>query len=351
MKKPSSVRPAAMPGSSICRARRRRIALAAGLVAVVGLGAWFALAASARRPTIRPPPAPQATPVSVAVVEQRDVVIWDEFSGRLEAIERVEVRSRVAGAVQAVHFREGALVKQDDLLITIDPAPYAAEVERAEAQVAAAEARVALTKNDLERGRAAVRTRASCRSAISTSASTRIARPRPICAARRPRCRPRAQSRLHPSARAGRRPRRQARDHRRQSGRGRSGRAGADDAGFGRSDLCELQCRRAGGDARAARRSAPSGRARAGRAHPGPDEHGTSNGTPFAGPAAIDRQPGRCAQRHGAGARGVRQSRRQSDAGPVRAAAHGPGEDRAGVAGQRARDRHRPEQEVRAGRR
>ena len=62
--------------------------------------------------------------------------VWDEFSGRLEAVERVEVRSRVAGAVQAVHFREGALVKQGDLLITIDPAPYAAEVERAEAQVA-----------------------------------------------------------------------------------------------------------------------------------------------------------------------------------------------------------------------
>ena len=71
------------------------------------------------------PAAPPATPVSVAIVEQRDVALWDEFSGRLEAVERVEMRSRVAGAVQAVHFREGALVKQGDLLITIDPAPYA----------------------------------------------------------------------------------------------------------------------------------------------------------------------------------------------------------------------------------
>ena len=49
--------------------------------------------------------AAQAVPVSVAVVEQRNVTTWDEFSGRLEAVERVEVRSRVAGAVQAVHFR------------------------------------------------------------------------------------------------------------------------------------------------------------------------------------------------------------------------------------------------------
>ena len=93
-----------------------------------------------------------ALPVSVSVVQQRDVSVWDEFSGRLEAIERVEVRSRVAGAVQSIHFREGALVKQNDLLITIDPAPYAAEVERAEAQVVAAQARVALTKNDMDRG-------------------------------------------------------------------------------------------------------------------------------------------------------------------------------------------------------
>jgi multidrug efflux system membrane fusion protein len=93
-----------------------------------------------------------ALPVSVSVVEQRNVAMWDEFSGRLEAIDRVEVRSRVAGAVQSVHFREGALVKQNDLLIAIDPAPYAAEVERAEAQVGAAQARVLLTKNEMDRG-------------------------------------------------------------------------------------------------------------------------------------------------------------------------------------------------------
>lgn len=95
---------------------------------------------------------PAAAPVSVALVEQRNVEVWDEFSGRLEAIERVEVRSRVAGAVLSVHFREGALVSQGDLLITIDPAPYAAEVDRAQAQVAAAEARVLLTRSDVERG-------------------------------------------------------------------------------------------------------------------------------------------------------------------------------------------------------
>src|SRR5688500_2505525 len=86
--------------------------------------------------------APQATPVSVATVVQADVATWDEFSGRLEAIDRVDLRSRVAGQVQSVHFREGALVKRGDLLVTIDPAPYAAEAERAHAQVVAAQARL-----------------------------------------------------------------------------------------------------------------------------------------------------------------------------------------------------------------
>jgi multidrug efflux system membrane fusion protein len=95
--------------------------------------------------------APQAVPVSVATVAESEVQAWDEFSGRLEAVERVDIRSRVAGAVQAAHFREGSLVKKGDLLLTIDPAPYAAEVERAEAQVAAAQARVVNSQSEYAR--------------------------------------------------------------------------------------------------------------------------------------------------------------------------------------------------------
>jgi len=100
-----------------------------------------------------PQAAPPAVPVSVATVAEREVVTWDEFSGRLEAVERVEVRSRVAGAVQAVHFREGAIVQKGDLLVTIDPAPYAAEVDRAEAQVAAAQARLTHAANEHARAK------------------------------------------------------------------------------------------------------------------------------------------------------------------------------------------------------
>src|SRR5262245_10368881 len=106
--------------------------------AAAGAAVLFAVPSTDTRASDPASQAPPATSVAVAVVEPRDAARWDEFSGRLEAIERVEVRSRVAGAIEAVHFREGELVKQGDLLIKIDPAPYAAEVDRAEAQVAAA---------------------------------------------------------------------------------------------------------------------------------------------------------------------------------------------------------------------
>src|SRR3979490_1518093 len=128
---------------------RRRVVVAATLAALAGLsaGALYLRPSSAETK----PSAPPATPVPVATVVQSDVAMWDEFSGRLEAVERVDIRSRVAGAVQSVHFVEGALVKRDDLLVTIDPAPYAAEVERAQAQVVAAQARVTYTKSEHER--------------------------------------------------------------------------------------------------------------------------------------------------------------------------------------------------------
>ena len=125
-----------------------KLAFAAGSILVAAaVGAIFANHAS----NAAAPQAPQAVPVQVAAVEPTQVTPWDEFSGRLEAVERVDVRSRVAGAVQAIHFREGALVNAGELLVTIDPAPYAAEVERASAQVVAAQARLDNAKSELER--------------------------------------------------------------------------------------------------------------------------------------------------------------------------------------------------------
>jgi membrane fusion protein, multidrug efflux system len=133
--------------------RRRPFAITAtSLTAIAAVVAAGVVGLHSQQAEANPPAAaPQAIPVSVATVATQDVAAWEEFSGRLEAVERVDVRSRVAGAVQSVHFREGSLVKAGELLITIDPAPFQAEVDRAEAQVVAAQARVSYTKSELER--------------------------------------------------------------------------------------------------------------------------------------------------------------------------------------------------------
>lgn len=94
----------------------------------------------------------QAVAVTVAAVEPRQTSLWDDFSGRLEAVNRVELRPRVAGAILSTNFTEGALVKAGDVLFKIDPAPYAAEVDKAQAQLEAARARVVFTAGELERG-------------------------------------------------------------------------------------------------------------------------------------------------------------------------------------------------------
>lgn len=128
--------------------KRRLLAIAAAVLALTGgATAIFGTTSTSAQPAAQAP----ATPVSVATVVQSEVVAWEEFSGRLEAVERVDIRPRVAGTLQAVHFREGALVKKGELLLTIDPAPYAVDVQRAEAQVAAAQAKAAQAKGEQER--------------------------------------------------------------------------------------------------------------------------------------------------------------------------------------------------------
>jgi len=105
-------------------------------------------------------PAPVAAPapeVDVASVLARKVTDWQGYSGRLEAVDRVDVRPQVPGTIVAVHFRNGALVKKGDVLFTIDQRPYQAEVARAEAQVAAAQARVRFTAADLDRAQRLVK--------------------------------------------------------------------------------------------------------------------------------------------------------------------------------------------------
>ena len=76
----------------------------------------------------------QGVPVDVAEVVNRKIIDWSNFSGRLEAVDRVEIRPQVSGVLTAVHFKDGAMVKKGDVLFTIDQRPYAAELFAAEAR-------------------------------------------------------------------------------------------------------------------------------------------------------------------------------------------------------------------------
>ena len=85
----------------------------------------------------KPPqqPAAAAPPVTVAQPVKRTVTDWDEFTGRFEAVEEVQVRARVGGFVTSVEFRDGAIVKTGDLLYVIDARPFEAVAEQADGQL------------------------------------------------------------------------------------------------------------------------------------------------------------------------------------------------------------------------
>ncbi len=89
--------------------------------------------------------------VSVARVLEKNVTEWDEFSGRITAIESVQIRPQVSGTITEIHFQDGQLVKKGDLLITIDPRPFQAALASAQAALASAQAHVALAENNHQR--------------------------------------------------------------------------------------------------------------------------------------------------------------------------------------------------------
>ncbi len=96
---------------------------------------------------------PGAPPVSVATAVQRTVTDIEEFTGRLEAPRSVEVRPRIGGTIDKVHFRDGQRVAQGTLLFSIDPKPFQAELARAQSQLSAARSRAALASAELGRAK------------------------------------------------------------------------------------------------------------------------------------------------------------------------------------------------------
>src|ERR1044072_766258 len=94
---------------------------------ILAMGASVALLAGCRHNGAAAQQLPPAPSVTVAPVERREIVEWDEFTGRTEPVESVEVRPRVSGYIQEVRFQSGQLVKKGDVLFVIDPRWHQAE--------------------------------------------------------------------------------------------------------------------------------------------------------------------------------------------------------------------------------
>jgi RND family efflux transporter MFP subunit len=113
--------------------------------------AGIVLSACARNEAAEHPAAAMLPQVTVAAAISRKVTEFDEFTGRFEAVERVEVRPRVSGYISSVNFTDGNEVKKGDVLFVIDPRPYAAERDKARAQLAQARSQLVLAKSERER--------------------------------------------------------------------------------------------------------------------------------------------------------------------------------------------------------
>jgi multidrug efflux system membrane fusion protein len=137
-----------MKNSSTLTAMLRPLAAA---LAVAGLAAVSLAGCDTANGKTAEAPAAGGPPISAAAVVEKNITETQEFSGRLEAIERVEIRSRVSGFITAVNFKPGSEVKKGDVLFVIDPRPFQAELSRAEAAANSARAKADLAKLELAR--------------------------------------------------------------------------------------------------------------------------------------------------------------------------------------------------------
>lgn len=128
--------------------------------------AFLTVACSRQQPPEPPPPK-----VTVAHPVERQLTDWDEYTARLEAVDSVEVRARVSGYLESVHFREGSLVNKGDLLFLIDPRPYEAQLRRAQGDLELALSRVNLAQKNLARAEYLVKSQAMSKEEAETRAA------------------------------------------------------------------------------------------------------------------------------------------------------------------------------------
>jgi len=141
-----------------------------GILLSLLLFAALSLAGCDRKPAAGAAPPPPS--VTVAHPVQKVITERDEFTGRFTAVESVEVRARVSGFIDSVHFKEGQIVKQGDLLFIIDPRPYRNAVDQAKADVERAKARLEIASLDVQRAAPLVRSQSVTEREFDTRRST-----------------------------------------------------------------------------------------------------------------------------------------------------------------------------------
>ena len=119
---------------------------------LIGLAA-LVLASCGEKQQAQAPGAPPPPSVSVANPVEKKVVEWDEYTGRFEPLDTVEVRARISGVLTEVKFTDGAVVKKGDLLFVIDPRPFQRVLDRDRAALQGAKVQVEFAQKDLERAR------------------------------------------------------------------------------------------------------------------------------------------------------------------------------------------------------
>jgi membrane fusion protein, multidrug efflux system len=119
----------------------------------VSIGVALVAALSGCKRSAPPAQSQGPLPVNIITAVEKDVTEWDEYTGRIEAVESVEIRPRVSGYITEIPFTAGSLVKKNDLLFVIDRRPYRADLDQASAEVERAEAQLKLAQIEVDRAK------------------------------------------------------------------------------------------------------------------------------------------------------------------------------------------------------
>ncbi len=160
----------------------KKLITAIVVLALVSAGAYFLF----KRMTVRPPEAPEQGPMPMPVARCviQDIFDSHTFTGTTEAVDSVDIRARVEGYLQAIHFTDGRIVEAGQLLFTIEPEAFAARRDEAEARLKAAQAELEQARSDLERIERAIETNAVSQQDLTRSRAARDMAAASVLAAR-----------------------------------------------------------------------------------------------------------------------------------------------------------------------